>query len=75
VVRNEGETLRPEGTRTKTSKGPATSKEASPHPVLFETLEYREQNPIRVGESRFGGGIPEVHERRVVPVQSRPGAG
>jgi hypothetical protein len=33
--------------RTRTSKGPAASEEASQHPMFFETLEYREQNPER----------------------------
>jgi len=28
-------------------EGPAASEEASQHPVLFDTLEYRKQNPER----------------------------
>jgi hypothetical protein len=33
--------------RTGTLEGPAASEEASQHPVLFDTLEYRKQNPER----------------------------
>jgi hypothetical protein len=43
----EGVTPKCAGTRTRTSKGPATSEEESPHPTFFDTLEYRDQNPER----------------------------
>jgi hypothetical protein len=38
-------------------EGPAASEEASQYPVLFDTLEYRQQNPKK-------GAVPQVPERR-----------
>lgn len=51
--------------RTGTLEGPAASEEASQYPVLFDTLEYRQQNPERVlfPKCRKGGQASILPER------------